>query len=168
MKTRMMRKLSVLLLTLVLLVSGLSCLAAADGELYYIDANILDGMEKTPAEWASSAFMREEFIVCMLTDCVRNAPEDVAMLMIGAVLDGNVYVARFGESIGAYMYVDDSSITFLYSPGTAAYAVSECTNATSLGSAVLQGLMERDSIDDYWQVSNENVLTMIETVFGDD
>lgn len=167
MKMRMLRRISCMFLTLVLLLSGLGCLA--DSDLKFFKTPLMDGMEKTASEWTESAFMREEFVVCAMYDFVNNAPEDASRTFIDAALEGAIYVAKTDDLLNILIYVGDKNINFFYMPGipdSAAYALHDSPNSFAISAQVVQGMKDKGTIDTYWKVDNNAVLDMIYTIFG--
>ena len=163
-----MKKITVILLALAMLVMGVQCAFAEDDDgLITFETMMLGAMDMTADEWCEDSFNRALFMVCTVLDCLSVWDSDEETISIEAITLDNLYVTEDSAgTITAHFFGADALITVFYNPALdfASYSVMEMENAGLLSSVFMSGLADEDAFEDYYEVDGDIVFELINSL----
>lgn len=164
-----MKKLLSLLMALLLTVA-LSVPAMAEDNTIEIEATLLSIMDMTADEWYASDEARVLLATCTLMDVVLTENETAQTIAADAVLADGVYIGRDADSglLAIHFWGGQYCLIVVYIPasGIISAAIEDAGRqvTSSMITSVMDDMVEKGSLDNYYQVSSDDILSTYQAI----
>lgn len=160
-----MKKLVSLLLVLVLAFS-VAMPAMADSKDVYIDPLLVNFFEQSVSEWYAEDASRVLFVTCVLMDIYMGDNTALQELAVEAIAANKTYIAKGadGKTLTVMFFASSTCLTVIYSPTLQTYSAFTTDMSSSSASYVMSRAKEDGLYASYYNISGNDVLTMLEVL----
>lgn len=162
----MFKKLSALLLALLLAIACAAPALADESNTVQIEPVFLEIFDMTSTEWYEDYTSRTLLATSVLLDIILSDYDELEDMASSALLKGSVYVGKSSLSLYTFFYCETGTFFASFVPATGNFNVSILDSTFSITGAenAMSGMRTDGLLDSYYKIDSADILSMYEMV----